>query len=447
METREITLAEMLEAREQRWHRQQALLAQYGETLLSFTMNIPGPVKNSNLILRGFRRGQARIEAQMQRCALPVHHREEQIAPTGCEAFYVISADSRRVKALCAEIEDGDDIGRLFDMDVLESDGRQVSRGELGLGGRTCLICGGPAKVCSSTRAHSVPQLQAAVSSLLEAAFRREDSELAAALAVRSLLYEVCTTPKPGLVDCANSGSHSDMDLFTFLSSAPVLYPYFKRCVETGMDTARLCAPETLQCLRWAGKEAEDAMFAATAGVNTHKGAIFSMGLVCAALGRLGRSHWRDTEAVLDACAEMTRGLSRRELGQDRSTAGQRIFQACGAAGVRGQAEAGFPGAGKAGLPVLESALTQCGDIHRSGCAALLAIIAATEDTNLIARSDRETQRSAAAQAADILGREPIPSRETLEALDQAYIRRNLSPGGSADLLALSWFLHFLKEA
>lgn len=446
MEEREITLAEMLEAREMRWYRQQALLEQYGESVLSFTMNIPGPVKNSDAILRGFRRGQGHIEAQMKRAALPVRHREERISPTGCEALYVIDAPPRRVKALTAEIEDGDAIGRLYDMDVLGRDARQVSRGELGLGGRTCLICGGPAKVCSSTRAHSVVELQGAVRVLLSSAFRREDCELAASLAVRSLLYEVCTTPKPGLVDCSNSGSHRDMDIFTFLSSAPALSPYFRICVETGMDTAHLPPTETLSRLRWPGKEAEERMYAATGGVNTHKGAIFSMGLVCAALGRLGRSRWKDTTQVLRTCASMTEGISRRELGRGDATAGQRLFLRYGATGVRGQAEAGFPGAGEMGLPALEAALTAGADQNRAGCAALLAILAGTEDTNLIARSDRATQQAASRAAASLLEGGILPDRAALEALDLAFIQRNLSPGGSADLLAMSWFLHFLKE-
>lgn len=447
MELREITLAQMLEAREGRWRRQQALLAEYGETVLSFTMNIPGPVKNSGPIQRGFRRGQGHIEAQLRRSGLEVRHREERLAPTGCEGLYVIAAAPVEVKALCAQIEDGDPIGRLYDMDVLRQDGAQVSRQELGLPGRTCLICGGPAKVCSSTRAHGVAELQQAVRDLLSDAFRREDRDQAAALAVRSLLYEVCTTPKPGLVDCANSGSHSDMDLFTFLSSAPALFPYFSRCVGTGMDTADRPAPETLQRLRWPGKEAEEAMYAATAGVNTHKGAIFSMGLACAALGRLGRERWGEPEAVLGECAAMAAGLSRRELGRGgTATAGQRLFLQYGSTGVRGQAEAGFPGAGQAGLPALEAALAAGADLNDAGAAALLAIIAATEDTNLISRSDRATQQAAAAQAGALLQGGPVPDRKAVEALDRAFIAQNLSPGGSADLLALTYFLYFLKE-
>ena len=92
----------------------------------------------------------------------------------------------------------------------------------------------------------------------------------AARQAVRALLYEVTTTPKPGLVDRRNSGSHTDMDSFTFMSSAASLYPYFEACTRAGRKTADGPAPETFAALRPLGCEAEGEMLAATHGVNTH---------------------------------------------------------------------------------------------------------------------------------------------------------------------------------
>ncbi len=100
-------------------------------------------------------------------------------------------------------------------------------------------------------------------------------------------MYEVCTTPKPGLVDRHNNGSHRDMDLFTFLDSTTALLPYWHQAVSIGQETAGLLPEETFARLREAGLAAERAMFRATGGVNTHKGAVFSLGCVLGAAGRL----------------------------------------------------------------------------------------------------------------------------------------------------------------
>ena len=212
-------------------------------------------------------------------------------------------------EAACA-IEDGTELGRLFDMDVLAPDGGKLDRPTP----RTCLICERPAKDCARSRTHTVAELQRRTHELLTEAINTHDAQTAASLAVRALLYEVCTTPKPGLVDRVNSGSHKDMDIFTFMSSSAALWPYFAQCVRVGRDTAARPAPETLAALRWPGKLAEGTMLSATGGVNTHKGAIFSLGLACAAVGRLDREQWDDSEMILAQVAAMAAGSVSREL-------------------------------------------------------------------------------------------------------------------------------------
>ena len=117
------------------------------------------------------------------------------------------------------------------------------------------------------------------------------------------------------------------------------------------------------------------------------------------------------------------------------------------AAGVRGEAEQGFPAVLRHGLPVLEEGLNRGKPIDEAGAAALLAMIANTADTNLIARGGIAGQQAAAAELRALLKQNRFPDRAALEALDRTYIAGNLSPGGSADLLALCFLLRFLKEA
>lgn len=450
MEEKLVSLPDMLEAREGRYWMQQLLLKKYGKPLLCFTMNIAGPVKNSDLILRGFRTGQRFIRQQLETAGIRVVHQAEITVFTGNEAFYVLDGDPVQVKSLTCEVEDSTEIGRLFDMDVMDETGQQVSRKTLNLSERKCLICGGPAKNCSSRRIHSVPELQEKTRSILQKTFRQEDEETVARLAVQSLLYEVCTTPKPGLVDRRNSGSHRDMDIFTFMASSAALHPYFRQCAAIGMDTAGLDAPETFRRLRWAGKQAESLMKTATGGVNTHKGAIFSLGVLCGALGRMEREDWKAPEKVLDECAAMVCGVTAGDFDgvteENARTVGQRLFLRYGITGVRGQAEEGFPAVKHAGLPTLEKALSEGRSLNDAGCLALLALMTAATDTNLIARSDRETQLQVTEQVRAMLTADEMPDTAALEELDEQFIRQNLSPGGSADLLAMTYFLHDLKE-
>lgn len=446
----EVTLMEMLDARERRAARQRELLERFGQTMVCFSMNIAGPVKNSGLIRRGFRLGKELLEGQFAAIRAKVLHVEEIDERTGCEAIYVLDRSPTAVKAVTVAIEDGAAAGRLYDMDVLKPDGSKVERQELGLGSRKCLICGNSARGCARSRTHSVAQLQEKTTALLETAVRDADAGYVAELACRALLYEVGTTPKPGLVDRANSGSHTDMDFFTFQASAAALWPYFEGCAKTGMDTAGQEPGETFAALRNPGRLAEGAMLRATGGVNTHKGAIFSLGTLCAALGRLDRGLWSKPEWVLYECSLMTRGLVEKDYvnltAENAVTAGQRLYLKYGITGVRGQAEAGFPAVGKVGLPKLEEGLARGLRVNDAGCAALMAMLAATVDTNLIHRSDYETQQKIAMDTALMLMTDPFPGREALEELDRAFIRRNLSPGGTADLLAMVYMLHFLKE-
>ena len=442
-----VELSQMLDARERRGQRQQELLTQYHLPLVSFTMNIAGPVKNSPSIRRGFRYGRELLLGQLTRVKVPVQFTEEIDEDTGCEGFYVVDMEPHALKAITCEIEERTELGRLFDLDILTPDGDKLDRSSP----RLCLICGKPAKECARRRKHAVAELQKHTHDLLIRALNTHDEQTAASLAIRALLYEVCTTPKPGLVDRANNGSHKDMDIFTFMNSAAALWPYFSQCVQVGHNTAARPAPETFTALRWPGKQAESNMLRATHGVNTHKGAIFSLGLACAALGRMEREHWNKPELILRQISEMTAGTVQHELAgltQDTAvTAGQRFYLQYGVTGVRGQAENGFPSVLEYGLPTLENGLALGKSMDESGASAMLALLAHTTDTNMISRGGIDLQREKMEQLLHLLDSDPFPDMNTVKVLDQDYIQKNLSPGGSADLLALCYLLHFLKEA
>ena len=441
----EVSLQEILDAREVRVQKQQALLSQFHKPILCFTMNIPGPVKLDRDVIIGFFVGNWLLTDRLNGCH--ILHKETCQKDTGWESYYVVDMPAEQLKQLAVETEDISPIGRLFDMDVIDPSGKKLSREDLNLPKRKCLLCDNDAVVCARSRAHGLEALQDRTRFLLYLAAKQWMAELIAAKAYFALIQEVSVTPKPGLVDRNNRGAHPDMGIKHFFASANALRDYFCRFAETGFLTRDQAPAETFRQIRAIGKEAEDAMFQATHGVNTHKGAIFSIGLLCAAAGRLCPSGWQP-ENLLNECAAMTQGLCANDFSgitpENAKTAGERIYAQYGITGVRGQAETGFPPVLNVGLPILRKGLQDGLSLNDAGCIVLLHLIAATDDTNLISRSDRQTQLSVKTQIANVLEKDPAPDLQTIEALDREFIQKNLSPGGSADLLAATYFLYFL---
>ena len=261
------------------------------------------------------------------------------------------------------------------------------------------------------------------------------------ALARRALEVEVRLTPKPGLVDSENNGAHRDMDLSTFLRSAEALEPWFTRLAQAGYDLAGLPPAQTLPPLRKLGKQAEGEMYAATGGVNTHKGALFSLGLLCAGAGRcvrLGETLSADRLCALSA--EIVRGITARELTPGADSHGLAAYARYGAQGVRGEAEGGFPAVRELALPHL---LSREGSGEERALKALLALISRLWDTNVLHRAGEEGLCWLQGQARAVLDDFSLPA---LRALDRECIRRNISPGGSADLLAIALFLRDIER-
>ena len=439
----EVSFQEILDARERRVVRQQTLLAKHPVPLLCFTMNIAGPEKNNPLISAGFQMGLELLDAQLASDRIPVLERQVFQENTGCEAFYSVMIPAEQLKRLAVQIEDHTPAGRLYDMDVLTKEGKKISRESLDLPGRTCLICGGPVHICSRSRAHTVEKLQEVTATLLQNALWQKKAETIGALAIKSLLFEVCTTPKPGLVDRRNNGSHKDMDIFTFMGSCAALMPYFTACAFTGLQGTSDDPKTVFEKLRFLGKQAEQTMFAATKGVNTHKGAIFTLGLLCAAAGKSGNTNAADICAQV---AAMTEGITNRnDIPEEGRTAGERLYSRYGITGIRGQAESGLPVLLEVGLPRFNQGLARGLSLEEAGSAVLLHLMCAVTDTNLIARSDLATQQAVCNKVRRILAAEPFPTQDTLEKLDAEFTQENLSPGGSADLLAATYFLHFYQ--
>ena len=265
-----------------------------------------------------------------------------------------------------------------------------------------------------------------------------------------ALLREVMLTPKPGLVDQRNTGAHQDMDLDTFQRSTAAIAPSFVLFAAAGMRHAHLPASAMLPLLRPIGIRAEQAMLDATGGVNTHKGGIFALGLLCASAGRLFRDdRHAGCEQLCQEVAAICHGLVERELGtrtgaEQAGSAGERLYQRHGMTGARGEAAAGYTTVLRWSLPVYLALQQQGVDEERALLQAMLHLLAHNADTNLVARGGPEGLAWVQQQAGQLLATGGVlqaAGRDCLQALDDALIARRLSPGGSADLLAVTCFL------
>lgn len=412
----EITLDEMLCARERRAEKQRRLTNEFGLPQLCFTMNIAGEVKDSPLIRLAFDDGMRSI------AALPFAHRCErrEMHITGPEAYFVFDGDAEQIKHAAVEIEQRSPVARLFDMDVIGADGRKLERQIP----RSCLICGQIAAVCARSRAHGLESVKNAQQALLS----DFAAEYYAQLARNALTLEVCTTPKPGLVDRRNCGAHKDMNMDMFLRSIDVLGGFFNDSILLGLRNKNVA--DIMRRLRILGIEAQTRMLYATGGVNTHRGAIYCMGLfLCAEAMCLVNDGL--------SAAETVTALVKSDLTvDDLNTNGAKACAAYGVSGARGEAALGFPSARRA-AQILRGYM-QGHDELMASALTLPHIMAELTDTNLLHRGGMDGLRFVQRQAKRICALPEERRLSELEALDDACIEKNLSPGGSADVLALA---------
>ncbi len=274
-------------------------------------------------------------------------------------------------------------------------------------------------------------------------------------LALQALLYEVSVTPKPGLVDRKNSGSHKDMDFFTFMTSASALGTCFFEFSRKGYELAEKNIPvkKILENIRTIGIKAEKNMFHATEGINTHKGEIFSLGLLSTCAGYLiFRKDFFNSDEILELASEVCCGICEKDFkgvknkSPDELTKGEKIFLKYGITGVRGEAEKGYPCV-KNAISVLKSLLKNF-NVNDALSITLLKIISENSDTNIISRHDLKilnyTQETARKSLEKIISGENYT--EILNSLDEDFISKNISPSGSADLLAVTYFLYSIEN-
>lgn len=257
-------------------------------------------------------------------------------------------------------------------------------------------------------------------------------------LALWSLEQEAILSPKPGLVDSRGGGAHSDMSLSLLCASAECLEPWFVQMAE-----AAFCSSsdfELRSCIGRLGREAEQSMLALTKGVNTHRGAIWALGLLVTAAA----THSCSEQEIFDRVSELAR-LPDPNAPETRSLSnGQRVLREYRLPGAREQAQKGFPHLRHRGLPALRLSRKDGDPESVARLNALLAIMTELTDTCVLSRAGlpgQETMQKGAMAVLACGGCGSFSGRRALAQLELSMLELNASPGGAADLLAATIFV------
>lgn len=269
-------------------------------------------------------------------------------------------------------------------------------------------------------------------------------AERLADLAVDALIDEADLSPKPALVDRRGNGAHTDLHLGLMHASALSLWPAFKEMADAAMAFGEVGLP-LREALGRIGREGEAAMLATTGGVNTHRGAIWALGLLVAAAA---------LEPESSTASAVTLRAARLALLEDRYAPrplshGAQVAQRYGARGAREEAQLGFPSIMQRALPQLRRSRTQGHGEQNARLDALLAIMTQLADTCVLYRAGEaglQAMQTGAQAVLDAGGSASLDGRRRLHALDQQLIALNASPGGAADLLAACLFIDRIES-
>jgi len=454
----EITIIEMLEARDRRAKKQKDLIEEFKLPVISFTLNLAGNKKRSQIFDFIFNEALHLIESSLGE---RIRHSEVLIERTGNAAFWTVDEDIKSLKLEMVALETKNEVSRLYDIDVIGVDGIPITRSDVELPSRMCLVCNAaPYLECRRNRKHTIED---AVNKINEISIDYIASKLSM-IAAFSLECELATTPKPGLVDRCNSGSHSDMDYLLFKKSISSIIPFLKLEFRSALEIESKM--ELFSAMKRIGIEAEIAMNEATCGINTHRGAFFSLSAMgCAICYSLNCKERAREDDIKSFVSEFGRWAFLNN--SDRTSHGAEARERNRNYGIYNEIMNSYP-----------SVFEICKKYHSDFCNAeiqnelyelfadyqfdeelfekhienislkiLCTLLSEVNDSNIVYRGgERELEqihiRFKQIDESDCSIKD---LKRLMKEEDAFFISKHLSPGGTADLLALNLFVMAVK--
>ena len=417
---------------------------------MSLSLNVPGFPKSNPTVNNFFKYCLQDLQFMLKSNLVEIFADEAIERSDAAGDFFVVPFSAgkmgiRGLKQICENFEESNPLGRYIDVDVNDEKGNCISSGK----SKLCFYCQvKPAIECRRGQAHDMVQLRSLMfSNMRDYCNRQRESLLSkqlASLAMKALLYEISLTPKPGLVDRISNGSHSDMNFLTFVDSSAAISLYFEELLHAGFSFQGEELTRALPIIRNIGLRMEAVMFRSTGNINTHKGLIFLMGLTLFSCGRLFKSRNQfNPEYFQSIIKDICRDIVKRELLESKpsnSTHGLEVFQSSGLSGARGEAEGGFRTVFEIGLPYLTK-FNQLNDTAMIQC--FLAIATENMDTNILFRGGYDVLMNFQRLCKAAL--DNYTDSNYLEIVEFCK-NEKISPGGTADLLALSIFFRSVMK-
>ncbi|MGL5542779.1 MAG: triphosphoribosyl-dephospho-CoA synthase, partial [Fusobacteriaceae bacterium] len=402
------------------------------------------------------------VEAVSQEVEKILHekilHQDMQETLEGKIYTLVVDMELYEVKRKRVYLEENHPLGRFLDIDVYGKEGHSISRRDIGYPPRKCYLCNETAVICTREMAHSQEDIKRHIlkgyEKYLELQKERERiGDKLGDLVLKACIMEVSCHPSFGLVSPLSRGSHRDMDYFTFLESSLAIKGGLKKMALLGYSSME--NEDIFRMSRKIGIEAERAMFRATEGVNTHKGMIFLLGVVIQVIGKIFYNFRNEKEKISedefyaliqDGIREISKDILKdfekipeKENRGEKLTNGELLYLKHGFLGIRGEVREGLTVVFGEGIPVLKNSLERGDEKNLALVKTLLKLMSRVEDSTIVNRKGIEVLKIVQRESEELFDNFTL---EKAYQLEKTYIDRGISPGGSADLLAVTILLH-----
>lgn len=264
------------------------------------------------------------------------------------------------------------------------------------------------------------------------------------------ILLEASCNPAPGLVSPFSMGAHKDMNFLSFMLSTSAISPYFSLFGQVGLNWEGE-AP-LLEILRPIGISAEEQLIQITGGVNTQRGILFLGGIVAAVSGHIMKTEKISVNKICEKVSKVCEGIVDNELGnldsKNKYTHGEKLFKEHGIRGIRGEVEDGLPSVKNISYPRFVKAMEQGLGLNKAMIDSLIHLIEKVEDTTVLSRVGMNGLMKAQEGAREAINKGSVYTSEGkayIEKLDKYFIENNISPGGCADLLAVTVAIYILE--